>query len=173
MSTSKLRHILNEFGVNSDHFKQITSFGQNTHWIVDTLNYRVVLRQYSSDRTIPEIMYELALLSYLENKGWPVPIALAPPVKQFGSIWVIFRFMPGRKRTPKTEKGSRLELRQRGRLLAELHQDTAGFMQAKQRTGWLGAERGMRVRTGKEEKGRKGSDPIIPFCRSPLWFQFN
>src|SRR5262249_40009101 len=70
-------------------------------------------------------------------------------VEQMGTIWALFRYMPGRAPAPRSVAGTILEQRMRGRLLARLHQDMAALVKVGQRPGWRRADEGLVDRTGK------------------------
>ena len=141
--------VLRVMGICVSHVPRIISQRRNTHWVVDAPDGRGVLRRYSSDRSHSDVTYELRLLEHLDKKGWPVPIPIAPVVEQVGTIWALFRYMPGRAPAPRSVAGASLEQRRRGRLLARLHRDMAALVKVGQRPGWRRADEGLVDRTGK------------------------
>lgn len=115
--------LLARFGV-----RLVASLGGrlNQHWLVETRQEQLVLRRWA--QPVESVVYELRLLEQLAARGWPVAPALAGPVEEAGHHWTLMPFLPGEP--PSTADGA-LEQRARGRLLAQLHADTAEL-------GWLG-----------------------------------
>lgn len=126
---------------------------RNIHWLVDGPKGRVVLRRYAPDRSQDDVTYELRLLEYLDRRGWPVPVSLAPSLEISGARWCLFRYIPGRPRAPRTAAGLQAEQLKRGNLLARLHVDMAEFASAGQRDGWRRADEGLWDRKGKPSAG--------------------
>lgn len=115
----------------------------NQHWVVRRSGKRCVLRQYQQYPQGEE-GYELDVLRRLDDLGWPTPIAVADPIEVDDRSWCLFRWLPGH--SPETRDAPD-ELRWRGRLLAQLHADTA-------RLGDLGQRQGFRTATEVVEDPR-------------------
>jgi fructosamine-3-kinase len=79
------------------------------------------------------MVYELKVIQELANRGWPVPQALSDPLVLDDVTWVVLQWLPG---TPMPEPGEPAEQRSRGRLLAQLHQDSVAMAPMGQRSGW-------------------------------------
>ena len=103
----------------------------NRHWLVEHRHSRLVVRGYSDD-AFPHIAYELEVLARLGEAGWPVPAAVEEPIQVDGLTWGLFKFLPGSCPTSNSTE----ERRARGRLLAGLHEATAGFTGMGQRRGF-------------------------------------
>ena len=142
------RGVLDSMGLRASRTRRI-AHRRNTHWLADTPDGRVVLRRYSSDRSPGDVAYELRLLDHLEGRGWPVAAPIAPAVEAAGSVWCAFRYLAGRAPAPRSVAGVRAEQRRRGRLLARLHTDLAGWAEVGQRPGWCRADEGLFQRTGR------------------------
>ncbi|MDP9381998.1 MAG: phosphotransferase [Chloroflexota bacterium] len=142
------RSVLDAMDIGASRIRLI-AHRQNTHWLVDTPDRRVVLRRYAPGRSHGDVAYELRLLEHLVGRGWPVPTRVAPPVEAAGSVWCLFRHMPGRAPGPRSVAGVCAEQRRRGRLLAQLHADMAELVGLGQREGWRRADEGLYDRTGK------------------------
>jgi Ser/Thr protein kinase RdoA (MazF antagonist) len=108
----------------------------NRHWLVSSGSGRAVLRQYQPDPQ-GDVVYELTVLKALSDRGWPTPIALADPIEVDGRIWCLFQWLPGN--SPKSTD-SPDDLHRRGRLLAQLHNDTQALAELGQRPGCARAE---------------------------------
>jgi len=107
----------------------------NKHWLVTSAGQRLVLRRYQHE-PIGDIGYELAVLRRLAALGWPTPVAVADPVWADGHAWCLFQWLPG---TPPVGTDSQSQ-RDRGRLLARLHEDIATLADLGQRPGARRAE---------------------------------
>ena len=102
----------------------------NTHWLVERGGTRLALRQYPV-QPFADISYEIEVMRRLRNLGWPVPEIVTEPERFEGRDWCLFSWLPGE---PRAE--GRDEQRARGRLLAEFHEATAGFVEMGQRKGF-------------------------------------
>ena len=100
-------------------------------WLVEHRRSRLVARCYPS-QPFPDIAYELEVMARLDEDGWPVPVAVAEPIEVDGRTWCLSKFLPGTCRTT-NGPGDR---RQRGRLLAELHEVTRRLARMGQRRGF-------------------------------------
>lgn len=107
----------------------------------------MVLRRYAKGRSKADVDYELKVLDRLQQAGWAVASAETDSLQHGEYVWCAFRYCPGRSRTPRTPEGIRSEQRARGRLLAELHQDTTRFVDLGQRDGWERLEEVLQERT--------------------------
>lgn len=145
------RRVLDRIGIRASRIQRIRrgAPGGNTHWLVGTPDGPVVLRRYTPNRSLGDAAYEVRLLDHLDRRGWPVPIAITPPVESAGSVWCLVRYMPGRVPAPRSVGGIRAEQRRRGRLLAQLHADMASLAEIGQREGWRRADEGLIERTGR------------------------
>lgn len=106
---------------------------ENKHWLVDIGGTRFVLRAYSREQTRAGSMgFELEILRRVKEAGWPVPEPVREPLLADGRLWCLFTLLPGQPRSRQEPE----EQRQRGRLLAELHESTASMVDVGQRQGW-------------------------------------
>ena len=83
-----------------------------------------------------EVSYEHRVAARLDESGWPVPVLVDEPITVEGGLWGLFRWLPGVHRT---DAGSPEEQRDRGALLAEIHDTTSGFLDLGQRPGCVEA----------------------------------
>src|SRR5262249_27140531 len=83
-------------------------------------------------QSISSILYELDILDRLHRRGWPVATALRETAVQFERVFALFPFLPGRSNENETPE----QMRCRGRILAELHNELKTVPGAGQRTGW-------------------------------------
>jgi len=104
----------------------------NQHWLVESHGSRLVLRGYAPAH-FDDIDYELALLRRLQGLGWPVTAPVEKPIQCGGRTWCLFTLLSG---VCRSLVNSAEEKRARGRLLAELHDATAGFAEMGQRSGF-------------------------------------
>lgn len=148
--SARARAILGQLGVRPRRLRVVGS-RRNVHWVVQTTSERVVLRRYAIDRSWDDVAWELGLLERLHDRGWPVAPALTPPFQERDGIWCLFPFLLGRPRSPRTISNLRVEQRERGRLLARLHEDLADLASLGQRPGWLPAHEGLWVRAGRRD----------------------
>ena len=88
-------------------------------------------RGYPSQQ-FPDIAYELEVLARLDGDGWPVPAVIEEPIEVDGRIWYLSKFLPG---TCRTTNGPE-DRRERGHLLAELHEATGRLARMGQRRGF-------------------------------------
>jgi Ser/Thr protein kinase RdoA (MazF antagonist) len=106
---------------------------ENKHWLVDIGGTRFVLRAYSREQTRAGSMgFELEILRRVKDTGWPVPEPVREPLLADERLWCLFTLLPGQPRSQQEPE----EQRQRGRLLAELHESTASMTGLGQRQGW-------------------------------------
>ena len=100
-------------------------------WLVEHRRGRLVARRYPI-QPFPDTAYELKVLARLDADGWPVPVAVEEPVEVDGRTWCLSKFLPG---TCRVANGPE-DRRQRGRLLAELHEATGRLAGMGQRGGF-------------------------------------
>lgn len=105
------------------------------HWLVDSDGEQAVLRS-SVDGPAGDLRYELELLRRLADLGWRVPEPIGGPQPADGRQWCLFTFRSG---APRAMENDQQEQRERGRLLARLHADTAMLLEMGQRPGWRNA----------------------------------
>ncbi len=122
-----LRDVLARFDVNDASIRDIRTGRVNKHWRIGTASEEYVLRRYNAHRTHAAIAYEHDVLRYLAGKNWPVAAPLAAGSKTIveadGRLYALFRLLPGRPSPYVSDRYSRLK----GRLLARLHEDLAGW----------------------------------------------
>ena len=147
--TASPRAVLDRMGIVVLRIRVLTQ-RDNAHWLVETPDQRLVLRRYAQRRSRANVDYEIRLLEHLDRCGWPVPLPVAPLVEAYGSFWCAFTFMPGRALKPRSPASIQAEQRRRGRLLAALHGDMAGFAVHGQRDGWRRTDEGLVHRTSTE-----------------------
>lgn len=104
----------------------------NQHWLVESRGRRLVLRGYS-DEPFDDINYELEVLQRLWKLGWSVPVPVEEPILSEGRTWCLFTWLPG---APRSTADSLVEGRERGRLLAKLHDSTSHIVELGQRSGF-------------------------------------
>jgi Ser/Thr protein kinase RdoA (MazF antagonist) len=85
----------------------------------------------SAEPPFGDLAYELDVLRALDERGWPVPRPLSDLVDVSGSAWCVFRWLPGSPRRVEDEASQR----ERGRLLARLHDDLDELTAMGQRAG--------------------------------------
>lgn len=107
---------------------------QNGHWRVHRGDTELVLRRWAQPEN--EVFYEIRLLESMAALGWPIATVLEEPLLWDGVYWSLSQLLPGAP-LPNTDLE---EQRQRGRLLAELHADTATLADISQRQGWRPGE---------------------------------
>ena len=100
-------------------------------WLVEHRRSRLVARCYPS-QPFPDIAYELEIMARLDEDGWPVPVAVAEPIEVDGRTWCLSKFLPGTSRIANGPE----DRRERGRLLAGLHEATAPLVTIGQRRGF-------------------------------------
>lgn len=84
----------------------------------------------------PDWAYPLRVAAALRERGWPTPeLAEEPVIAPDGGVWLLAHRLPGRPRVP-SGADSPDEQRERGRLLAELHDALAATGLTGQRGGW-------------------------------------
>lgn len=142
------RTVLHAMGIQASRIWPVPQ-RHGSHWILDTPSGRRVLRRYAPDRSHDNVAYEVRLLERLDARGWLVPTAVGPLIEAEGSIWSAFHYLSGRPPAPRSAAGTRTEQCRRGRLLAQLHADTADLVGMGQRDGWRRADEGLLYRTGK------------------------
>jgi Ser/Thr protein kinase RdoA (MazF antagonist) len=109
--------------------------GGNTHWRVWRGGDTFVLRQYRATAP-PAIAYEFQVLQHLRDRGWPVAVPLGDVAWRENVGFALFSNLPGQARAQEDQRNRR----QRGRILAQLHQDLPSCRHLGQRTGWLRAD---------------------------------
>jgi Ser/Thr protein kinase RdoA (MazF antagonist) len=82
-----------------------------------------------------DITYELEVQQYLRRDGWPVAQVIREPTWLADKTWCLLERLPGASLDDSPE-----ERRQRGRLLAELHESTAQLTGLGQRAGFVLAD---------------------------------
>jgi Ser/Thr protein kinase RdoA (MazF antagonist) len=101
------------------------------HWLVESRGVPLVLR-CSSDADFSDVPYELDILQRLRGLGWQVPEPVRDPHASERQTWCLFTWLAGEPRAV----DSPAEGRERGRLLAELHDALASFSDMPQRDGF-------------------------------------
>ena len=121
--------MLTHFQAHGLHFSDACWLGgrQNLHWAVRLRREPAVLRRWYADA--PDTEYELRVLEQVAARGWPVPVPLSAALFVSGACWSLFSFLPGA--APLREA-----MRERGRLLATFHAQTAGLGRFGRRPGW-------------------------------------
>lgn len=94
-------------------------------------------------------MYEHTLLHHLHACGWPVATPLTDVLPTAAGMWCLFTYVSGRQRAPRASAGRYAEEVERGRLLANLHQDLAPLARLGQRDRWKTTPEGLYDREGK------------------------
>ena len=112
---------------------------ESRQWRVDGPTGLAVLRRYPPE-SFGDNGYELDVLRFLHDRGWPVPEPLSEPVLIGGSTWGLFSHLPGAP-PPLEDSAAR---RARGRLLARLHDDMDDLVHLGQRVGCRTADEVLR-----------------------------
>ena len=117
--------------------KQVKHLGGrvNQHWLVETDSSRLVLRGYPEDQ-VQDVWYEHEVMRRLHQLGWPVATVVEDPISAADRLWSLFTLLPG---APRVDKGPD-ERRDRGRLLAELHESTSALADMGQWRGFRKAD---------------------------------
>jgi Ser/Thr protein kinase RdoA (MazF antagonist) len=121
--------VIHHFGIAS--LKKFES-AQNDNWLVDWRGTHLVLRRYKHN-PLDVIPYENEVMRRLQDLGWPVPGLVEGPLIIDGRPWSLLTFLPGASRPDANTPGER---RDRGRLLAELHESMESLADLGQRTGF-------------------------------------
>lgn len=117
---------------------------QNRHWLVHTAgNSTLVLRRYKQDH-FQDLSYEFEVMERLDALGVPVPVLVEEPMEFGGTTWCLITHLPGAARVAAPAE----EQRQRGRLLAEFHEQSGQLDMSRQRSGW-------------QDSGRLVDDPAL------------
>jgi aminoglycoside phosphotransferase (APT) family kinase protein len=125
--------VLEEFGL--ELVRPLSGGSRNQYWLAHRPGEEaLVLRRYPEPH--PDIGYELEVVRRLDSLGWPVPTPLCDPVVRDGRTWGLFRWLSGAPRTSEDERAQR----ERGRLLARLHDDMDTLGDLGQRAGWFVAD---------------------------------
>jgi Ser/Thr protein kinase RdoA (MazF antagonist) len=140
----RLEEVLGEFGVVAPAIRDVRSGRVNRHWRIDVADGRsYALRRYASpphawrSRSRGAIAFEHAALRHAASKRWPVAEAMEATdgdtvVERDGELYALFPWREGRP----APSHSKRYLRIKGRLLARLHRDMAGFDRDGQRPGF-------------------------------------
>lgn len=115
--------------------RELPGASQNQHWLVRRNGGPAVLRRVAP-RSTQGLSYEFTVLDELDRRGWPVPIALTEPIVADGYTWVVYRWLSGSS----PDREDRAGQRERGRLLARLHDDLTDLVGLGQRAGWQMAQ---------------------------------
>lgn len=109
---------------------------RSRHWLVEADGERFVLRA-SDPPGESDFAYEIEVLRRVAALGWQVPEPVAGPQASAGRQWRLFTYIPGKP--PAAAGDAVLEQRDRGRLLAQFHLETAQLLDMGQRPGWRDA----------------------------------
>jgi homoserine kinase type II len=137
-----LGSVLAAFGIEPESIRNIRTGRVNRHWRVTAAGREYAVRRYGSPPYYPRahtpetIAFEHDALRHAAAKGWPVPVPIAALdnstlVERGGALYALFPFLEGRPAPPHSAR----DLRIKGRLLARLHRDMAGFT-TEQRPGF-------------------------------------
>lgn len=119
--------------------------GENGSWLVGMPGGQpVVLRRYHRRATAADLAYEHAVLRYLTDAGWAVPVPVSGLVQDAGLWYCLTRHVVGQ---PVARESPRQRAR-RGRDLARLHVALRGLgARIGQRPGWRAQHAGVTVHT--------------------------
>ncbi len=119
---------------------------QNASWLIGTPRQaRLVLRRYHHRATEADLAYEHAVLRYLAEAGWVVPVPVSALIEDAGVWYCLTRRVPGQA----VARESPAQRARRGRDLARLHLALRGLgEQIGQRPGWRAQHDGVTVHTG-------------------------
>lgn len=134
---SALAEVFRAFGIEAESIESIASGRVNQHWRVTSSGRDVILRRYSPFRAPAAIAFEHAVPQHAAAMGWPVAIPLraqdgGSAVQVEGAFFALFPMLPGVARVDTSLAHQRIK----GRLLARLHRDMAGFAPTAQREGF-------------------------------------
>ena len=104
-SAGRPRNVLRRMGVEARRIR-LVGHRENTHWVADGADRRVVLRRHAAGRSIHDVTYEHELLVHLAKLGWPVAAPLAPPLVSDSVVWSMFPYLSGRRPSPRLPPGS-------------------------------------------------------------------
>ena len=130
-SPSPSNDCLSQFGATLVRF---LGGRNNLHWLVSTRGGARVLRRFAKC-PMASVAFEYELLRRLRDMGWPVSAPVAEPIEGADGLWGLFELRPGTPRTDNSAASQRI----RGKLLAELHRDTATLVHLGQRPGFTEA----------------------------------
>jgi Ser/Thr protein kinase RdoA (MazF antagonist) len=118
---------------------------QNASWLIGTpRRATLVLRRYHNRSTAADIAYEHAVLHYLAEAGWAVPVPVGELVEDAGLWFCLTRRVPGRA----VQRESPAQQARRGRDLARLHVALRGLGERiGQRPGWRAQQDSVTVHT--------------------------
>ncbi len=112
---------------------------QNASWLIGT---SLVLRRYHHRATPADLGYEHAVLRYLADAGWAVPVPVSGLIEDAGLWYCLTRRVPGRA----VVRESPAQRARRGRDLARLHVALRGLgAEIGQRHGWRAQHDGVSV----------------------------
>jgi Ser/Thr protein kinase RdoA (MazF antagonist) len=146
MLTGPPSHVLELLGVRQGTVVALKDVpGGNGSWLAGTLGgQQVVLRRYHRRATAADLAYEHAVLRYLTDAGWAVPVPLSGLVQDAGLWYCLTRRVLGQ---PVARESARQRAR-RGRDLAGLHVALRGLGgRIGQRPGWRAQHAGVTVHT--------------------------
>jgi Ser/Thr protein kinase RdoA (MazF antagonist) len=103
---------------------------ESCHWLVEGPAGPAVLRRYPPEQ-FGDSQFELDVLRFLHDRGWPVPRPLSEPILLGRHTWGLFSHLPGAPPTAEDDDARRA----RGRLLARLHDDMDDLVHVGQRPG--------------------------------------
>jgi homoserine kinase type II len=119
--------VLARFDKSDPAIRDIRTGRVNKHWRIGTAAGDYVLRRYNVHRSHAAIAYEHDVLRYLAGKNWPVAAPLPTGgetiVEAEERLYALLPLLPGRPSPYVSDRYSRLK----GRLLARLHEDLAGW----------------------------------------------
>ena len=119
--------------------------GENASWLAETSGgQQLVLRRYHPGSTAADLAYEHAVLRYLADAGWTVPVPISRLVQEDGRWYCLTKHIPGQ---PARRESSAQQAR-RGRDLARLHMAMRGLAgRIGQRPGWRPQHTGVTAHT--------------------------
>ena len=157
------RKVLAQWGVRPRQLRRLGG-NRNAHWIVTTAEGQYVLRCYRPDRDRAAIEYEFAVLEYLSGKGWPVACPIGELRTWRGRTFAMFPRLTGR---PRLDHDSAKRQRERGGLLAELHQDLA-TLDLGQRSRWQATDQFLLAEAERIVAGAQRRLSHVPLLRDIL-----
>jgi Ser/Thr protein kinase RdoA (MazF antagonist) len=129
-------HVLRSWNLDADGIA-LVSARANIHWRVRRGTRAYILRAYSTGRSSDSIGYELVVLRYLHDLGWPVAVPVREVIWNEDRAFALFPALPGSSRLPESSG----DMRTRGRTLATIHEALAPLStRLTQRPGWQRAD---------------------------------
>jgi homoserine kinase type II len=150
-------NVLRSWDIVPDEVSPISANG-NHHWRVRRGRDSFVLRMYGRGQTESAIRFELDILQWLRDRGWPVAAAVGDIAVESGLAFVLFPLLSGYSRESETFEQQRC----RGRILGELHRELSAVTNVGQRSGWQRTDEAVQPATPRR---LGGGDLVLRFTQ--------